>query len=75
MEVDRAILEEHKLIPGRSVIHLGRTIGDPEATHGCQICDDWDGLIVASGGCRTLLLVASRYRHHAGYLEAWRPTP
>lgn len=69
LEVDRAILALHELVPGEHY-HRGQRLDDPR---GCVICDEDDGVIVGDGPCETVLLVASRYRHLSGWREEWQP--
>ncbi len=64
VEVDRAILAEHP------------AVGPPNA---CDRCVDWEGIDgdgvpgLVTYPCRTVLLVASRYRHRPGWREKWKP--
>lgn len=66
VEADRAILAEHAQVKASG----GRGAG-------CRTCDSgFDGYSVREGRgeCRTVLLVASRYRHRPGYMTEWAVT-
>lgn len=40
-------------------------------TFGCEVCDEFDGIVRARGYCPTLLAVASVYADHPDYQQEW----
>lgn len=72
VEADRAILALHEQVPGEHQ-YRGRPAADSADPRGCCICDELDGIIISGGPCRTVLLVAFRYRHRPGWREECKP--
>ncbi len=70
VEAERAILAEHEQVPGEHRFR-GRSAADVTDPRGCAVCHENDGIVVAAGPCRTVLLLAAGWRHRPGYQASW----